>query len=94
MEPEVLHLWFEFNSILPELDTTYPSMFKNFHDLPYPVPHIANADSFYKEGTMIYKPEHFAPLRLAIEKILEMVNKIKIEESSLNSNRHDRKNCA
>ena len=35
-------------------------------------PYLADEESFYKEGTMIYKPEHFAPLRLAVEKLMKI----------------------
>jgi len=94
MDTEVLHLWVEYSSLLSEFDTAFPLIFKNFKDLPYPDPYIAGTDSFYKEGTMIYKPEHFASLRLAIEKMLETVGKINIEGPSQESKSQQNKNCA
>jgi hypothetical protein len=51
----------------------FPELFGGFTDLPYPDPYLAAEDSFYKEGTMIYKPEHFSPLRNQIVKILELL---------------------
>lgn len=74
MDPEVLHLWLEYNNLLSELDTVFPEMFRDFYDLSYPDPYVASEDSFYKEGTMIYKPEHFSPLRMKVAKMIDILN--------------------
>ena len=70
MDPDVLRLWTEYYAVLSELQSLYPNVFSEYPEIPYPAPYLADEESFYKEGTMIYKPEHFAPLRLAIEKLL------------------------
>lgn len=69
MDPDVLRLWTEYNKLLSELQLYYPDLFLDFHEISYPAPYLADEESFYKEGTMIFKPEHFAPLRLATEKL-------------------------
>lgn len=71
MDPEVLRLWTEYNSILEELQSYEPALFRDFVEIPYPAPYLADDESFYKEGTMIYKPEHFAPLRVAADKLMK-----------------------
>ncbi len=73
MDPEVLHLWLEYNNLLSEFDTVYPTLFSKHKEMPYPDPYLATDDSFYKEGTMIYKPEQFAPLRRAAIEMMELI---------------------
>ncbi|MCF8367804.1 MAG: hypothetical protein K9G76_02090 [Bacteroidales bacterium] len=82
MDAEVLHLWEEYNNIWELVVTECPSLKEEFPELSYPDPYIANGDSFYKEGTMIYKPEHFAPLRLSIQQMLKAFNQYVQKESA------------
>lgn len=70
LDPEVLRLWTDYNSLMEELKSFDSDLFSEFHEIKYPAPYLADEESFYKEGTMIFKPEHFAPLRMASEKIL------------------------
>jgi hypothetical protein len=72
MDTDVLRLWTEYNAILGELKEYDPQVFSDYEEIPYPAPYLADADCFYKEGTMIYKPEHFAPLRTAVEALLKV----------------------
>lgn len=74
MDPEVLHLWLEYNNLLSEFHTIYPSLLSEFKELPYPDPELASDDSFYKEGTMIYKPEHFTQMRLELNKVISIIS--------------------
>lgn len=73
LDPEVLRLWTEYNSLLDELQALDPDLFSEYQEIKYPAPYLADEESFYKEGTMIFKPEHFAPLRVASEKLLHTV---------------------
>jgi hypothetical protein len=73
MDPEVLHLWLEYNNLVSEFDTIYPTLFSKQKELPYPDPYLATEESFYQEGTMIYKPEHFAPIRRAAAEMMEII---------------------
>ncbi|MEZ5197356.1 MAG: hypothetical protein R2764_13445 [Bacteroidales bacterium] len=43
---------------------------------------MADNDSFFSEGTLIYKPEHFTPLRMTIEDLLKEVNIARHKESA------------
>jgi hypothetical protein len=72
MDPEVLRLWAEYNSILAELNAYDPNIFSDFQEIPYPAPYLADEESFFKEGTMIYKPEHFTFLKQAIDRLLKI----------------------
>lgn len=72
MDPEVLRLWTEYNSILSELRELDPHLFSDVEEVAYPAPYLADENSFYKEGTMIFKPEHFEPLRHATEDLLAL----------------------
>lgn len=74
MDPDVLHLWLEYNNLLSEFDTVYPSLFRDAKEQPYPDPYLASEDSFYKEGTMIYMPEHFSPLKRAAIEMMEIIS--------------------
>lgn len=74
MDPEVLHLWLEYNNLLSEFHTIYPSLFSDAKELPYPDPYLATDDSFYKEGTMIYMPEHFSPIKLAVANMMTIIS--------------------
>jgi len=74
MDKDVLHLWLEYNHLLSEFDTIYPHLFSQQKELPYPDPYLATGESFYQEGTMIYKPEHFAELRLSVSKMMEIIS--------------------
>lgn len=74
MDPDVLRLWKEYNDVRSELIMDKKISPLDFPELTYPNPDIAESDSFFKEGTMIYKPEHFSTLRLSIEKIIDMIN--------------------
>ena len=73
MDPEVLRLWAEYNSILSALQSACPELVEGCSTISYPAPYLADEESFYKEGTMIYKPEHFAPLRLAAENLIHSI---------------------
>ena len=72
MDPEVLKLWTEYNNLVEELQGFDHDLFSDFPIIPYPAPYLADSESFYKEGTMVYKPEHFAPLRIAVEKLMKV----------------------
>jgi len=82
LDPEVLNLWEGYNLIRKELANAYPLMFREFPELTAPEPYLATSESFYYEGTLIYKPEHFATLRLEIEKMLEALSMIGKKESA------------
>ena len=71
MDPDVLRLWTEYNSILSELQAFDPVLFNGYDEILYPAPYLADEDSFYKEGTMIYKTEHFSSIRIATESLLK-----------------------
>ena len=73
MDTDVLRLWTEYNSLLADLKSFEPNLFSEFSEISYPAPYIADEESFYKEGTMIFKPEHFAPLRLATEQLYQTI---------------------
>jgi len=70
LDPDVLRLWKEYNEMLAELKEFDSEVFADFFEIPFPAPILADDESFYKEGTLIYKPEHFAPLRLSAERLL------------------------
>ena len=72
MDPDVLKLWSEYNQIVQELHTYDPELFSELMEIPYPAPALAGSESFHREGTMVYTPEHFAPLRLATEQLLKL----------------------
>lgn len=71
MDLDVLRLWTEYNAIVYELQEYDPALFDDCKEMPYPAPYLADEESFYKEGTMIYKPEHFSSLRIATESLLK-----------------------
>jgi hypothetical protein len=73
MDPDVLRLWTDYNNFLDELRNYDDSLTDGLHEIPYPAPYLAEEDSFYKEGTMIYKPEHFVPLKQAVQKLLDAI---------------------
>ena len=82
MHPDILQLWEDYNSIrLSILSENLVSPLR-FPELYYPEPDIANGDSFYKEGTMIYKPEHFIQLRHSIEDMLAAIRLSDQKESA------------
>ncbi|MCB0805477.1 MAG: hypothetical protein KDC05_06725 [Bacteroidales bacterium] len=82
LDPEVIRLWEEYNEIRNLLAQSYPLMFREFPQLECPDPYLATSNSFYYEGTMIYKPEHFATLRLELEKMLETLAMVGKRESA------------
>ena len=82
LDPEVLNLWDQYNTIRNELINSYPLFFREFPVLQYPEPYLATSDSFYYEGTLIYKPEHFAPLRMTLEKMLDTIQMVGKKESA------------
>jgi len=82
MDPDVLRLWKEYNELRSELITNKKLSPLDFPELTYPNPDIAESDSFFKEGTMIYKPEHFSSLRLSIEKVIEMISSSERKETA------------
>ena len=82
MDQDVLRLWKDFNDLLLELQLEDPDRYSDFQEVPYPAPYLADEESFYREGTMIYKPEHFAPLRLAIENLLKFTIPLAWERES------------
>ncbi|MEZ5083684.1 MAG: hypothetical protein R2750_09565 [Bacteroidales bacterium] len=71
MDPDVLHLWEEYNNIWAEVISEYPQLKIELPELSYPEPYLADGQGFFSEGTMIYKPEHFSSLRLEVEKMLK-----------------------
>ncbi|MBN2172956.1 MAG: hypothetical protein JW731_02410 [Bacteroidales bacterium] len=74
MDPEVLKLWEDYNFIRSLLVDDDHISEEDFPELPYPQPLFADAKSLYKEGTMIYRPEHFAPLRMNVERLLNALS--------------------
>ena len=82
VDPDVIKLWEEYNEIREMLVQYYPLMFREFPTLQCPEPYLATANSFYYEGTMIYKPEHFATLRLQLEKMLDTLALVGKKESA------------
>jgi hypothetical protein len=82
MDPEVLKLWKDYNHFRSLLiDEGYIAE-SEFGELPYPKPYFADDNSLFQEGTMIYKPEHFAPLRLTIERMLNSLSYPRQKESA------------
>jgi hypothetical protein len=73
LDPDVLRLWTEYNALLEKLKEFDEELFTEFYEIKYPAPYVADEDSFYKEGTMIYKPEHFVPLKQAVENLLDAI---------------------
>lgn len=82
MDPDVLRLWLEYNKIRSVLIEYGQISESHFPELEYPEPYLADTDSFFSEGTMIYKPEHFTPLRMTIEDLLKEVNITRHKESA------------
>ncbi len=82
MDPDVLNLWFEYNNLLSEFDSIFSGLFNDFHDISYPDPYLATEDSFYREGTMIYKPEHFSQLRNEVAKMIDKLNELNEKKSA------------
>lgn len=72
MDPDVLRLWSEYNKIVQELHDFDPEHFSDLSEIPYPAPALAGSESVHTEGTMVYTPEHFGPLRLAAEQLLKL----------------------
>jgi len=82
MDPEVIKLWEDYNLFRSRLVEEGYLIESDFTKLSFPEPYVADQDSFYKEGTMVYKPEHFAPLRLSVEKVLDALNYPRKKESA------------
>ena len=82
MDPNVLRLWTEYNEIRNKLVSNKEFSSIEFPELSYPQPNIADSDSFFKEGTMLYQTEHFSALRLSIEKVLEALKLSILKESA------------
>jgi len=82
MDPDVLRLWKEYNQIRSEFILNKKISPLDFPEMAYPNPDIADSECFFKGGTMIYKPEHFATLRLTIEKMLTALSSNERKESA------------
>ena len=67
---EVTNLWKEYGRLRNILIQSYPVLFNTLPEHSVPEACIARDDSIHFVGTLIFKPEHFSPLRQEVERIL------------------------
>lgn len=73
---DVRKLWKEYDDLRKQISYNFSELKTELIEVSIPDPYIADSDSFYMEGTPIFKPEHFTSIRLAVEKMLQStVNK-------------------
>jgi hypothetical protein len=70
---DVRKLWQEYDDLRNQFKGDFSDLKDDFKEVPIPEPYIADNDSFYMEGTRIFKPEHFTSIRIAVEKMLQSV---------------------
>jgi len=68
---EVTNLWREYNRLRSILIQSHPVLFNTLPEHSIPEAYLVKEDSFHDIGTLVFKPEHFAELRLEVEKILK-----------------------
>jgi hypothetical protein len=68
---DVKKLWQEYDDLRNQINGNFSGLSNELLEVPLPDPYIADSDSFYTEGTPIFKPEHFTNIRLAVEKMLQ-----------------------
>ena len=87
---EVTCLWKEYNRLRSILIQSYPLLFNTLPEHGVPEPYMANDESFYFVGTLVFKPEHFSDLRIEVEKILKHLKTLQRKEKK-NTQNHPRK---
>ena len=83
---EVTGLWREYNRLRSMLIQSHPVLFNTLPEQSIPEPYMVTDDSFHDIGTLIFKPEHFAPLRLEVEKILQTLKSLSKKEKNTSGN--------
>lgn len=83
---EVTNLWREYNRLRSILIQSHPVLFNTLPEQSIPEPKMVTEDSFHDIGTLIFKPEHFAPLRLEVEKILATLKSLSKKEKKNTGN--------
>jgi hypothetical protein len=68
---DVRNLWKEYEELRDQINGNFSDIQDELPEISIPDPYIADKDSFYLEGTPIFKPEHFTIIRLAVEKMLQ-----------------------
>jgi hypothetical protein len=79
---DVRKLWQDYDELRNQISCNFSELTNELMEVSIPDPYIADTDSFYMEGTPIFKPEHFTSIRLAVEKMLQ---------SAMNKNSNSRK---
>lgn len=82
---EVTNLWREYSRLRNILIQSHPVLFNTLPEQSVPEPYMVMGDSYHDIGTLIFKPEHFAPLRLEVEKILNTLKSLSKKEKNTSS---------
>lgn len=83
---EVTSLWREYNRLRSILIQSHPLLFNTLPEQSIPEPYMVTDDSFHDIGSLVFKPEHFAPLRLEVEKILQTLKSLSKKEKNTSGN--------
>ena len=83
---EVTNLWREYDRLRSILIQSHPVLFNTLPEQSIPEPYMVTEESFHDIGTLIFKPEHFAPLRLEVEKILRTLKSLSKKERNASGN--------
>jgi hypothetical protein len=83
---EVTNLWREYGRLRNILIQSHPVLFNTLPEQTVPEPNMVMEDSHHDIGTLVFKPEHFAPLRLEVEKILNTLKSLSKKEKNISGN--------
>ena len=83
---EVTNLWREYGRLRNILIQSHPVLFNTLPEQFVPEPYMVTEERFHDIGTLVFKPEHFAPLRLEVEKVLDVLKSLSKKEKKKSGN--------
>ncbi|RLD65282.1 MAG: hypothetical protein DRI95_09075 [Bacteroidetes bacterium] len=83
---EVTNLWREYGRLRNILIQSHPVLFNTLPEQFVPEPYMVTEERFHDIGTLVFKPEHFASLRLEVERILEALKSLSKKEKRNSAN--------
>lgn len=83
---DVTNLWREYDRLRSILIQSHPVLFNTLPEQSIPEPYMVTEESFHNVGTLVFKPEHFASLRLEVEKVLKTLKSLSKKEKQNSGN--------
>jgi hypothetical protein len=88
---DVTNLWKDYNRLRNILIQSYPVLFDALPEHTVPEACIARDDSIHFVGTLVFKPEHFSPLRQEVERILNTLKSLNKKQKNISNIRTRKK---